>query len=87
MEILISFLIGWRPKIIDTLEFGIERNPDELFGYNFLFAKDSEDEQEASKGIVQVIYENVYYSPLILPEIEDSSGSPSCDSPVTTTWI
>tara|TARA_R100000458_G_scaffold7571_1_gene6029 strand:- start:1613 stop:2956 length:1344 start_codon:yes stop_codon:yes gene_type:complete len=66
-----------------------DRNPD-IGSYRLLigtaFDPDSEDEQEASKGIVQVIYENVYYSPLILPEIEDSSGSPSCDSPVTTTW-
>ncbi len=66
-----------------------DRNPD-IGSYRLLigtaFDPGSEDEQEASKGIVQVIYENVYYSPLILPEIEDSSGSPSCDSTVTTGW-
>ena len=37
------------------------------------------------KSIVQVIYENVYYSPLILP-VEDDPGSPTCDTPVSVDW-
>ncbi len=70
-------------------DWAASRDPD-IGSYKLLigtaFDPDSEDEQEASKGIVQVIYENVYYSPLILPEIEDTSGSPSCDSTVTESW-
>jgi hypothetical protein len=50
------------------------------------FDPEGEDDQVSSKGIVQVIYENVYYSPLILPPEADSSGPPSCDSPESVDW-